>query len=59
MDLFDKYHELPVKVKQAIDNFNVHNDPYAECRKLEHKMSQLGYSMDWSLDGIPFNLQKK
>lgn len=55
---FNKYGELPKKVRKAIDRFNEKADLYEECKNLSDVLRPLGYTFDYGLDGVPLNLTK-
>ena len=58
IDLFDEYETLPPDIQKIIMDFNTDNDLYHECNKMEYKMLKKGYTFEWSLDGIPYDLRK-
>ena len=61
-DLFEHQEQLPKNVVKFINDFqknvNAGADDYAECEKLIANLRTEGYSIDYGLDGEPFNLQK-
>jgi hypothetical protein len=56
--LFEIPEKLPVEIIDLIDDFNKYERLYSECEILLKKCEKLGYTFDYSLDGMPFNLQK-
>ena len=36
--------------------FDENVDEYNECRKLEERLKPLGYTFEWYLDGVPYDL---
>lgn len=61
-DLFENYQELPAQVVSMINSFNersvVTDDIYANCEQLVKELELLGYTCEYGLDGVPFNLKK-
>jgi len=57
-DLFENYDLLPEDVKNALCQFNEDNDLYKECESLLFKLQAIGYSFEYGLDGIPYNLKR-
>lgn len=55
-DLFQHYDLLPPPVLQIVESFV--GEGYEDCRELSEKLKPLGYTFDWGLDGIPYNLRK-
>ena len=56
IDLFSAYEFLPEEVQEAINMFDENVDEYNECRKLEERLKPLGYTFEWYLDGVPYDL---
>lgn len=61
-DLFDHYENLPLKIKEIISVFNTEIDvtenAYDLCKKLVSELEIHGYTCEYNLDAIPYNLQK-
>lgn len=58
IDLFEHYYLLPKEVLAIVESFDDNEDLYDECRRLEKELTPHGYTFDWGLDGVPFNLRK-
>jgi hypothetical protein len=58
-DLFEKPELLPKNVQKILSSFDIDKDPYKQCKRMEKKLKPLGYSFDWGLDGIPYDLVKE
>lgn len=58
-DLFYNTDQLPTEVIQAIDSFDENEDTYFECERILKEVEALGYTFDYGLDGVPFNLRHK
>jgi hypothetical protein len=57
MDLFETFEELPQVVQNVI---NAHGEDftYASCDVLLLKLKPLGYTFEYGLDAIPYDLIK-
>ena len=61
MDLFENQDLLPKQVKEIVEHYDqlfANESTYKLCLEFQSKLEPLGYSFDWELDGVPFNLQK-
>lgn len=54
-DLFEHYETLPPNVQLIIEN---EPDGYDECREIVTKLNAVGYTCDYGLDGMLFDLRK-
>lgn len=54
-DLFEHLETLPEKVVAAVTGLECYND----CREAHEKISKLGYTFDFGLDGVPYHLRPK
>ena len=59
-DLFEYPHEIPNKVNNVLANYDKEetNLSYEECARLVKDLNSIGYTCDYGLDGIPFDLRK-
>ena len=57
-DLFETPEVLPENVKAIIDKFNQSENDYNECQNLVSELESVGYTCDFGLDAVPFNLRK-
>ena len=57
MDLFENFEELPQIVQDII---NSHGDDftYKSCEALLAKLSVFGYTFEYGLDAVPYDLRK-
>ena len=58
-DLLSDYEQLPQPVLDLVDQFDLRSesaDSYALAKQLEHDLAQLGYSVDYGLDGELYDL---
>lgn len=58
IDLFQSIESLPVEVQEILERYDEEGDLYELCRNLLAELEPLGYTFEYGLDGIPFNLQK-
>ena len=45
------YDTLPENIKNILSAFNDENDLYSECKKIEKKLKEIGYTCEYGLDG--------
>jgi hypothetical protein len=61
-DLFETPEKLPAKIKAILNRYNTleieKGIEYTDLIKMGKEMAIYGYSFDFYLDCIPFNLQK-
>lgn len=58
LDLFENYKEIPAELSILLEKFEEKDTSYSNCKKLLKKCIKLGYSFEYGLDAIPYNLQK-
>jgi hypothetical protein len=59
IDLFESYHLLPDEVRDILNKYGELDQTYENCASLEKELDALGYSMEYGLDAVPYNLRKK
>jgi hypothetical protein len=55
IDLFEQYETLPDEVRVII---NTIEQSYQSLLEAERSMNKIGYSFEWGIDAIPYNLRK-
>jgi hypothetical protein len=55
IDLFEQYETLPDEVRAIIDTID---KSYQSLLEAERTMNKIGYSFEWGIDAIPYNLRK-
>ena len=55
IDLFEQYETLPNKVRLIIDTIE---QSYQGLLESKRKLNEIGYSFEWGLDAVPYNLRK-
>lgn len=58
IDLFETPEKLPIEIIDLLNDFNQYERLYSECEILLKKCEKLGYTFEYGLDSIPFNLEK-
>jgi len=58
-DLFENYEQQPDELQRITDRFSVldDDDPYDVCREFLAAVEAIGYTFDYGLDGIPYDLR--
>lgn len=62
-DLFEDQSSLPEGVRAVLDSFEQkfesdEEDAYTLCHQMQVALNELGYDMDYGLDGIPYDLHE-
>jgi hypothetical protein len=57
-DLFENPELLPLEVVTIIEKYEEMDPCYEMCHNLILELEQVGYTCDYGLDGIPYDLQK-
>jgi len=58
VDLFEHYEALPMELQKLLIQFSELDNTYFECELLLNECKKLGYTFEFSLDAIPYNLEK-
>jgi hypothetical protein len=57
-DLFETPELLPEEVRSIIEKYEEADTCYKMCQSLIEELEQVGYTCDYGLDGIPYELTK-
>jgi hypothetical protein len=58
-DLFQHTETLPIEVQNVLDEFaDKWEDTWEMCRQMKQQLEQLGYTFDYYLNAIPYDLRK-
>ena len=57
-DLFNRPELWPANLQALINDFNKGNQDYQDLRKLLDLCRRIGYTFDFGLDCVPYNLEK-
>ncbi len=55
-DLFEHYETLPNEVKSILAKFAKSENDYKDCQLLIEELNEVGYTCEFGLDAVPFNL---
>lgn len=58
IDLFERYDLLPDDIQEILMKHAEADETYENCANLEAELKPLGYTFEWGLDAIPYNLRK-
>ena len=58
IDLFENIQDLPENIYRIIMWHSNDDNSYYNVNQLEKKLNKLGYTFEYGLDAIPFNLKK-
>ena len=58
MDLFEKYDELPLEVLDILEKYSDMDETYENCGNMVTELESVGYTCDYYLDAVPFDLRK-
>lgn len=59
-DLFEDYENIPSELMAVLEKYNTSESSlsYIECEAMLKDVNELGYTFEYGLDGVPFNLHK-
>lgn len=43
--------QLPAEVQSVLNTWDENTDLYAECRRIQAQLNDMGWDCDWGLDG--------
>ncbi len=58
MDLFEQFETLPQEVQDVLNEYWFAENDYDTCMDLVEHLEKVGYTCDYGLDAVPFNLRK-
>ena len=58
IDLFEHYETLPIEVREVLEKHSNDDNTYENCDELIIDLEKVGYTCDYGLDGVPFDLRK-
>lgn len=58
IDLFEDIESLPQEVQDVITKYEEMDNTYENCRALVADLKVVGYTCDYGLDAIPYELKK-
>lgn len=57
-DLFETPEKIPQEVCELLDLYILDEFDYIACEKLKTDLKKIGYTINYELDAIPYNLHK-
>ena len=57
IDLFETPEQLPANVQQILEKYGEF-ESYHQCEAMLKEMEAIGYTFEYYLDAMPFNLKK-
>jgi hypothetical protein len=58
MDLFEQYETLPQNVLDVLSKYDDGDTTYISCEALKNDLEAIGYTCDYGLDGVPYDLKQ-
>lgn len=59
IDLFEHWEKLPKRVQNVLSKYADADEDYENCAKMLSELEALGYTFDYYLDAVPYNLRLK
>ena len=56
-DLFETPEKLPIEVQAVLTKYS-ESESYTSCEALLKELNPLGYTFEYYLDAVPFNLRR-
>lgn len=56
-DLFETPGKIPQEVNVILDKYRAGEYTYPECAQLQNELQKVGFTIDYYLDAIPYNLR--
>lgn len=57
-DLFETPEKLPIEIIDLMHEFSKMDNSYTACKIMLRECLKIGYTFDYDLDSIPYNLKK-
>lgn len=57
-DLFETPGKIPQEVNVILDKYRAGEYTYPECAQLQNELQKVGFTIDYYLDAIPYNLRE-
>jgi hypothetical protein len=58
VDLFEDFANLPQSVQDVFEEFSTDELTYDNCQALLNALEPLGYTFEYGLDGVPYDLRR-
>ena len=56
-DLFETPEKIPSEVNVILDKYREGEYTYTDCAQLQSELQKVGFTIDYYLDAIPYNLR--
>jgi len=53
-----EYENLPQEIKNIVDSWDDYMDLYAECSRIQKELKQKGWTCDYGLDGMVYDVRR-
>lgn len=57
-DLFEQFETLPDDVQDILNRFNSEGETYENCAEMLKLLKEKGYTFEYGLDAVPYNLTR-
>ena len=54
----EEYEDLPKEIKDITDSWDDNKGLYAECNRIQKELEQKGWTCDYGLDGMVYDVRK-
>jgi len=54
----EEYENLPQEIKNIVDSWDDNKDLYAECNRIQKELEQKGWTCDYGLDGMVYDVKQ-
>ena len=54
----EQYDNLPKEIKNIVDSWNDNKELYSECKRIQKELKQKGWTCDYGLDGMVYDVKQ-
>ena len=54
----EQYDNLPKEIKNIVDSWNDNKELYSECNRIQKELKQKGWTCDYGLDGMVYDVKQ-
>lgn len=58
IDLFETFDQVPKRIRNIFATLDENECGYKELNRIQIEVEKLGYTFDYYLDAVPYNLRK-
>jgi hypothetical protein len=55
----EEYDNLPLEIKNIVDSWDDNNDIYSDCSRIQKELKEIGWTCEYGLDGIIYEVKKR